>query len=727
MLLLGLLLLSGLPSLVQAQQRAQPVAPQARPRVGIALSGGSAKGFAHIGVLRVLEELGVPVHAITGTSMGSVMGGLYAIGHGPDALQDIARGQDWASFFADRPAQRTLDLEGRALPERQLLAFPIADGQLGLPSGLATGQRVSELLLRLTWGVHGVEDFAQLPIPFAAVATDLETGAAVVLSRGFLADAMRASMSLPGVFRPVSLDGRLLVDGGLARNLPAQDVRRLGADFVICSDVSDPLFESKDLRSIADILLQTTSFQMNASTDEQRQLCDILIQPELDGLSSLDFDRTDEWVARGEAATRLALAALSALTERADTAANAGVAAPPAPPDTIQVGMTEFTGLEPDAERVARAALRLPDAGDLSFAELERGMSRAYDTGLFERLTYRVTGPPTAARLTIAAREGARDLFGFGFRYDSRYKASLLLGASLSHWLRYGSSTRFDLRLGEELSVGFQHLNRTGVDSRLLAGVDASYARSPFEIYDDDSPVAEVRSEVATLSGFLGTTIGDRAILRFQIKGEHANSSATIGSVELPSDDMHYTLAASFWHDTRDQLAFPTRGTTVFLKSEWADDRIGSGATFAQHLVDLRAAAPLTRTLTFRARAVAGSSTGPDLPLHYRFFMGGWNTSALYPQRQPVFFGLDGQERAGRAVQLFRVGLQYQIANGVYGTLWANAGNTFDRWEVDVDRYLSGFAVSLGTDTVVGPIEVTVGGRTLGRLSGVEVNLGYRF
>ncbi len=713
-----------LPSLALAQPDEQE--PRA-PRVGVALSGGSAKGFAHIGVLRVLEEIGVPIHAITGTSMGSVMGGLYAAGHGPDALQAVARGQDWLSFFADRPAQRTLDIEGRALPERQLLAFPIEDGQLGLPSGLATGQRVSELLLRLTWGVHAIDDFRQLPIPYAAIATDLETGEAVVLKRGFLADAMRASMSLPGVFRPVSLDGRLLVDGGLARNLPAEDARDLGADIVICSDLSDPLFESKDLRSLADIVLQTTSFQMNASTDQQRQLCDILIQPDTDGLSSLAFDRADEWVARGVAAAMVVLEELEDVAGRAASGSTERTGVPPEPPETIRIGTTAIIGLEADAERVARAALRLQDGGELAFDELERGITRAYDTGLFERLSYRVTGPPTASDLTIEAEETARDLFSFGFRYDSRYKASLLLSASLSHWLRYGSTTRLDLRLGEELSFGFQHLNRSGVDSRFLAGVDTSYARSPFDIYHGGSRAAEVRSEVAALSGFIGTKMGDASLLRFQVKGEHANTSATIGSVDLPADDAYYTLSTSFWHDTRDRLGFPTRGTTVFLKSEWADDRIGSGATFAQHLVDVRTAAPITPTLTLRARALAGASTGDDLPLHYRFFIGGWNTSALYPQRQPVFFGLDAQERVGRAVQLFQLGLQYEIASGVFGTLWANTGNASDQWDIDFDSYLTGFAVSLGTDTVVGPIEVTVGGRTLGRLSGFEVNLGYRF
>ena len=274
------LLVGGYRPLSAQTPRATTDAP--RPRVGVVLSGGSAKGFAHIGVLRVLEEAGIRADVVTGTSMGSLVGGLYAIGYGPDALHQIATGQQWDLLFSDPAGPAFVGPTGRAIENQTVISFPLVGGRVRLPSGLVAGQQISRLLSRLTWPVHGIDDFRLLPIPFAAVATDIETGEAVTLDHGSLAMAMRASLSLPGVFRPVTIDGRLLVDGGIARNLPSEEAKALGADILICSDVSEPPVDAVNLRSLFDVLMQTITFQMEASTAEQRSLCDVLIRPDIE-------------------------------------------------------------------------------------------------------------------------------------------------------------------------------------------------------------------------------------------------------------------------------------------------------------------------------------------------------------------------------------------------------------------------------------------------------------
>src|SRR5437868_12108829 len=218
-----------------------PVAGHAQtPKIGIALSGGAARGLAHIGVLKVLERAGIPVDVITGTSMGSVVGGLYAVGYSAAQLDTIVRAQDWFRLLSDPVDRRDLPIGRKVAADRLLLALPIYQGGVHLPRGVVPGQRIWELLTRLTWSAHGVRDFRALPIPFAAVATDLETSRAVVLDHGFLPDAIRASMALPSVFSPVDLGATAVIDGGVVRNLPAQDARALGADVLICSDVTDP-------------------------------------------------------------------------------------------------------------------------------------------------------------------------------------------------------------------------------------------------------------------------------------------------------------------------------------------------------------------------------------------------------------------------------------------------------------------------------------------------------
>ncbi|MEM6647662.1 MAG: patatin-like phospholipase family protein, partial [Bacteroidota bacterium] len=228
---------------VLAVTLAPPVAAQDiqadRPTVGLVLSGGSAKGLAHIGALRVLEDIGVPIDVVTGTSMGSIVGGLYAAGYGVDQLDALVGTQDWTALFSDAVDRRRVAPEARLGEGAALLSLPIEGGALVLPSGLISGQGIFDLLAGLTWPVHHVRDFAQLPRAFAAVVVDAETGAPVRIGSGYLPLAIRASMSLPGVFAPVEIDGRRYLDGGLARNLPAEDARALGADVLVCVDVSE--------------------------------------------------------------------------------------------------------------------------------------------------------------------------------------------------------------------------------------------------------------------------------------------------------------------------------------------------------------------------------------------------------------------------------------------------------------------------------------------------------
>ena len=276
-------------------------------KVGVALSGGAARGLAHIGVLKVLEEAGVPVDVIAGTSMGSVVGGLYAVGYTAPQLDTIVRTEDWYRLLTDPVDRRDLAVDRKFTEDHYLLTLPIQRGGIKLPKSVVTGQRVSQLLTRLTWSAHAIRDFRALPIPFAAVATDLETSRAVVLDHGFLPDAIRASMALPSVFSPVDLGDTAVIDGGVVRNLPAQDARALGADVLICSDVTDPLEPRDSIVSLVDVLVQSVSFRVWDSEAEQRSKCDVLILPDVRGFSTFGFTRASEVIARGEVAARAAL------------------------------------------------------------------------------------------------------------------------------------------------------------------------------------------------------------------------------------------------------------------------------------------------------------------------------------------------------------------------------------------------------------------------------------
>ncbi|MGD8867446.1 MAG: patatin-like phospholipase family protein, partial [Gemmatimonadales bacterium] len=454
-----------------------------RPKVGLVLSGGSARGLAHIGVISVLTEAGVEFDIVTGTSMGSVVGGLYAMGYSPELLLRVASSANWDRLFDDNAERRNLSLERKSEVDHLMFTLPIRHGRPTLPGGFIVGQRLGQFLALLTWRAHPVRDFRDLPLAFAAVATDVGTGEAVRLEGGYLPEAMRASTAIPSVFAPVRIDGALLTDGGVSRNLPAEDARALGADLLICSDVSKPLEPADSLDNLLAVLDQTIGYRIWQSTIRQRELCDVLILPEIGGLASTSFDKADEWARRGAAA---ALAVLSELTDLglaepastrppdevdAETAAAAvsEFSAIDNPyDDSVYVTRLELEGLDRASPSFVQDHLRIVLPGWVPIADLDAGVARLYDTGRFRSVQYRLddaaspggTGdPPTRResgpwsgrrRLRLALVEQSLARLGFGYRYDSRYKASLLVSATLSDLLVYGTRLEVDLRLGEQ-------------------------------------------------------------------------------------------------------------------------------------------------------------------------------------------------------------------------------------------------------------------------------------
>ncbi|MGD2216769.1 MAG: patatin-like phospholipase family protein [Gemmatimonadales bacterium] len=697
--------------------------------IGLALSGGSAKGFAHIGVLRVFEGAGLPIDAIAGTSMGALIGGLYAIGYTPDMLEELAVEQDWEALFTDRYDRRSWTIE-RKLARESLLELPIRGQRPQLPAGLVAGQRISQLFTGLTWPAHAVDDFRSFTIPFVALATDLETGDAVPLDTGLLPRAMRASISIPTVFAPVRIGDRLLADGGLSRNLPAQDVADLGADIIICVDVSDPLASADSIRTLLDVLDQSISFRTTASTEEQRRLCDVIIEPDIEGLSALAFDRATEWVARGEAAAREALPQILALAGEARARGSRHL--PPIRIDSTYVHVLTLEGLHLAPSRSVARTLGLEIPGWITRQEVDRAIGSAYSSGFFASVTYRIDalqrGDSVVSALVVRFEEEKRDRLGFSFRYETRYKASLLMSTTLRNLLQYGSVTRLDLRLGQQIQLGGQYTRRSGPRNALSLGVRAEWSEAPLDFFEDGRRVAEVRVDAANLSAFFGVAFSNTALAGISVKGEYAYNRATITAETFDEKDTFYTLAALVRADTYDRDAFPSRGFGLLLKSEWADRSIGSGRSFSHSVFDADLYLPLHRRASLIVRATLGSSSGgDDLPTHYLFFLGGSSPYFIFPDRQFPFFGLETHERRGRHIQSFQLGLRLQIAERFFAILRLNAGDTLDRWHFDPDQYLTGYGLTLGVRTPFGPISATIAETTLEEWPDFSVDLGYLF
>ncbi|MFO0227366.1 MAG: patatin-like phospholipase family protein, partial [Gammaproteobacteria bacterium] len=318
-LLLALVPLVGAASAAHAD--AAPVAPAAageRPRVGLVFSGGGARGGAHIGVRKVLEAERIRIDAIAGTSMGAVVGGLYASGLSAAEIESLMFSDEWRDAFREPGPRDRRSFRRKSEDRNFLVNFPlgIEAGSFRLPKSLIGGQRLTQALRKCTLPVAAVRDFDKLPTPFRAMATDLETGDAVELGGGDLVTALRASVAAPGVFAPVDIDGRLLVDGGLANNLPVEVARAMGVDVLIVVDVGFPLRKRAGLESVATITNQMLAIAIRGGSDAQRRLMrdgDILLEPLLGEASTFDFEVLSRAAGLGEEAARGALGRLAGL------------------------------------------------------------------------------------------------------------------------------------------------------------------------------------------------------------------------------------------------------------------------------------------------------------------------------------------------------------------------------------------------------------------------------
>ncbi len=702
------------------------------PRIGLALSGGGAKGLAHVGVLKVLEEEGVPIDYITGTSMGSIIGALYAIGYSAADLEAFALSTNWNALFSENVARSDLALEYKRFDGRYMASLPIVKRRIKLPSGLIGDQNVFKLFARLTLPVHHVEDFTRLPIPFACVATDIGTGEAVVLKRGFLPEAMRASMSLPSIFAPIEIEGRLLVDGGVVRNFPVEDVRNLGADFVIGVDVGSPLFKPEELDSFVKILDQTLSFISATSTRQQRALCDVLLLPDMSGLSIADFSSAREIIARGEEAARRALPQIRALLDSVGRDDKQGARRFPAFPDSISVNRVVIEGLQEVDPTIVRKELRIEPLTRISVNELDRAVDRVYSTRFFDRVVYRVLPGAEGASIVVNVVEKKEDLFRFGLRYDSHLDASLLLGGFFRNVGNSRSFLNLDLRLGQRIEVDayyFLHLRwlpRVGVSTR------GRYTQSFVDRFDRGRQIGRLNIRSAYGEVFVGSTLATKLSVGLGARAEYSRvtqKSTALDTVVFAG--WLVPFVGTLWVDTFDQAYFPSRGLRLLGKSEVTFKALGSDRHFARFFFDATGYLPLSRRFSLLAEILLAGKTGGALPAHYAFVLGGMDTPALFAEPDAAtvsFVGLRAQELNGPFAQFFQLGLQMEVRPNVFLVFRANLGNTFESWKLDWSpgRFKQGLGFTLGANTPLGPIELTLMGGSENDVL-THFNLGFKF
>ena len=717
------------PALAPAQEPATPGAQ--RPRTALVLSGGGARGFAHVGVLKALEEARVPVDLIVGTSMGAIIGGLYASGMGADDIERELLRVEWGGLFSTREPRQLLSQRRKEedFDFSSVLQLGFKDGEFRLPTGAVSSRSLEMLLRRYTLGTRRLENFDRLPTPFRAVATDMETGEAVVLKDGDLAAALRASMSVPGVFSPLELDGRILGDGGLVDNLPVSVARAMGAQAIIAVNIGTPLAPRDTLGSLVGVTRQ----MINILTEQnvRRSLesltpADLLLTPDLGTLSSSDFDQAPRLVELGHAYARTVTSSLARYSQPPGVYAfwegERGLAHERnAPAPDAPLAFVRVEGVP--AERVPRLQSRL-EAGagrPLDTAAVERDLQRLAASDDYSRVNYRLEREPGGGgeglvyELTEKDTGPHRFRVGLGLRTDFSGQGAFSLAISHNrHWFNEsGAEWRNRIRLGERqglYSEIFQPLDRRN-DSFLATYVDHELRH--VELFDGaGNPFAEFTRSSTRVGVDYGWTLGRDAQLgdaRVGLTAARLSASPDIVAAPFAAGPTQrwreYGLRASLVADQLDYANFPQSGYRFHAELQLGQRRsLGQRDRFSRLQTTLTGVTSVGPH-TFNAQLQFAHASSIPVGALEEFSLGGFQQLSGYRVGQV----LGNYLAFGRLTYYRRLPYNPGIARALFAGGSLELGNAWTRrQDMRLGDLRVGSSLFLGADTGLGPIYLSL-------------------
>jgi len=588
--LIGVILCSAIvaPHNAGAQVDATKDDNKPRPRIGLVLGGGGARGAAHIGVLKELERLRIPVDVIAGTSMGAIVGGLYATGVRADELEQLVSSLDWSAALADKPARRSLSFR-RKQDEREFpvnFELGVRGTELLLPKGVIHGQELELLLRELTLRASHITDFDDLPIPFRAIASDIVAGEAVVLESGDLAIAIRASMSVPGVFAPVRVNGKMLVDGGLVGNLPIDVMKTMGVDIIIAVDVEFPLYEAAELDSVLAIseqmltvlIRKETLRQVASLTDD-----DVLIRPELGTYASTDFANIVGTIEPGQQAV------LAQETRLEQLSLPAAEWEPYLAQRTLRLNDNEklsFVRVTHDgklAPRVLESRLTVHAGDEINAQLLAQNANRLYGLQLYQHVGYRLVDEDggTGVEYRAVTKSWGPNFLQFGVSLEDDFEGStdFNLSARMTRagLNRLGAEWRTDLQLGADPALSTEFYQPLSFNSRLFVAPRLELRQSNLNVFELDNAIARYRVSEGDVSLDLGRELGTIGEFRLGVFRGSGEARVKVGDPGIPN--IAFDTGGAFARlrfDTVDNSRFPRSGVLADIR--WTLSRPGLGA-----------------------------------------------------------------------------------------------------------------------------------------------------
>lgn len=717
----------------QTQTRTQTLI---RPRVGVVLSGGGAKGFAHIGALKVIEESGLPIDYIAGTSMGSIVGGLYAMGYDTETMERLVREQDWDAVMSDAIPRKYISVDEKILDRHYLATFPFRNKKIQMSPAIYDGEMVNLLLARLTSPAYKIKDYSKLSVPFLCVATDIENAEAYEMTKGNLQRSIRASMSIPFYFTPVEVDNRLLVDGGLRNNFPVHNLREKGIDIIIGIDVQRDFHDKEDLNSLANILDQIIAMTDIDANRQAMQEVDIHIRPELRDFGMMDFNDYDTIIELGEASARKYLPQLKSLADSIRSIQDYSVEKSHVVPlDSVYVISLKIKGSKPENTDFIRKSIAKSYPVFMSIDDIETSIMRIYATGYYNDIWYELEPAVKGVNLVLHCKEKEEETVSIAAHFDTDYGIGILANLTLKNVMAFPkrSTLSFDLNIAE--APYFKMRFHSNISQKFKYGTDVSVISLFMNQYHDNVINNSYSIQDNKLDLFVEFMPTLEQQFRLGVVGNYVHLKDNLMH-NISSDDYDFISFAYFnYHlNNENSHTFASKGWKFNLNAKYILPviKLDDGSMMGNSITvkaDLEGAVAISDKHSLKFGTTIGTSLGDnEPPLSYQFFVGGQSNMKYY-DNFISFDGLRFTQLYGDHIALAKVSWQYNFYKNLYAIANVNGGyitHDYDKWFYG-NSFVFGCGFTLGISTMAGPIEVSLmGSNRCSNLVGF-LNVGYWF
>lgn len=748
-----------------------------RPTVALVLSGGGAKGAAHVGVIKYLESIGMPVDVVMGTSMGGLVGGIYALGYEAEQLDSIIRGIDWDMALSDKVPRDYLSYSAIKYKEKYVLSFPflydkkdymrkiesdqqytrrvddihfgageadatnmVKDNLLGsLPSGMVYGQNVNNIFSSLSVGYQDETDFYDLPIPFLCVATDLVSGTAKIWTEGKLNTALRSTMSIPGLFAPVRVDGMVLVDGGMRNNYPTDLAKKVGADIVIGVNLSEGYKNYNEINNLADIINTGIDMLGRTSFESNIDIPDVNIKPDLHEFNMLSFDdrSIDTIINRGYQAALTVAAKLDSI--KAVVGSDRTVFHND-PADDIRlrkvlVSGVEIAGVDDKESLYLMNKIKVGAGSRMGNAEIEDAVATIFGTNAFDYVNYELLGDEEPYRLRFNCKRGPICQLGLGGRFDTEEIVSVLVNLGVGVHKIQGSSLDFTGKVGTNpnASLTYSYISPKGMSFNVMAGVRYT-DRNTFSIGDNRFRInfLDVRQEI-----FLSNIKWSTFFLKTGFRNDYYNVNSVMAEQAFGDYDVnqlsndYVTFFFNARKDSFDNAYIPTKGKSFGLSYDWV---FGGGPQKFNNF----------HAFTLDAKQVVGGDRFAFIPsVNIRYLLGdevpvpftntiGGSMAGRYLDQQIPFIGINNAAAMQKILGVARADWRVKLLKNNYLTAIANYAlscdeiSAFKNLDEDVAGYL-GCGLQYTYNSIVGPISLNAHWSNYTHKVGLYLSLGFDF